>query len=127
MPSAFAQALLAAQEQFAVEAGESVSITRGGDTTANVEAVPGKHDQEASNYEGVTRTVRVQNFLIKVADYQINSVAVEPQEFDKITWVNNGETLTFTAQPYAMDDAVYEYTDPYRTHYRVFCKLTNEA
>ena len=128
MPSPFAKALLAAQEVFAEEAGESVSIVRSGNpTTTDVEAVPGKKDEEALNYDGVTRVVRSQNFLIKVADYQINSVAVKPAKFDQIIWVNNGVTLTFTAQPDGQDDAVFEYTDCYRTHYRIFCKLTDEA
>lgn len=125
--SAFSDALLSAQLTLAKEAGETVDLWRSGNTTSDVEAVPGEKNEEATNYDGVTRTTRIQAFLIKVADYQISATAVTPEQFDRLFWDVNGDTLTFEAMSYTDDGTVYEYTDSYRTHYRIFYKLIDEA
>ena len=127
MVSPFAQALLDAQNLFATEAGESVDIVRGVNTTSGVTAVPGKSEHEATNYDGVTHSVRVQDFIFLVSDYQILGSAVEPAPFDRVVWVNNGVTLTFEALPFEHDESVYIHTDQYRTHFRVHYKLISEV
>jgi len=65
-------------------AGETVTLSRADDTT-EITAIAADSDDDASGNEVATSNYWERGWLIKKADYEIDSVVVTPQVGDRIT------------------------------------------
>jgi hypothetical protein len=103
--------------------GVTVSITRGANTTASVSAVLGNQLLRVQDGKGQTKVERAdRDFCIKVADYQIGGVAVEPQDGDIIALTLNGRVKRFEAAAVG-SEASWRFSDEFEIEYRVHCKF----
>lgn len=107
-------------------ASVTVSIRRGEDTTANVKATVGTSRAIIDDGNGQQIEVDCRDYLIDVADYLIDGVAVEPVRGDAVLETISGEVLEFEAQPFA-DEPVARHSDPQRMRWRIHTKRMAES
>jgi len=99
---------------------ELVKLTRGSESTVDIVMSPILLiAEEATPGLGITR-IEPQDFCVDVADYQILSIAVVPQEGDMITR-DTGEVFILQSQDQL---PVYSFTTSTRDRYRLYTKRT---
>ena len=104
------------RDKLKANAGQSITYTRG-PNSATLTATIGETEYEKEDAHGVIIRFESRDFLIDAADLILDSVTVNPQDGDKITY--GGETY----EALSLDGGrPYEPTDPYETQWRVHTK-----
>ncbi len=105
----------------------TVAIRRGGSTTSDVPATPGRTEFEEEREYGGARVSHAHDWLIAAADYQIEGVVVEPADGDRIVSTEADGTLrVFEVSPFGTEPA-FRPTDPGRKRLRVHSRQIDEV
>lgn len=96
--------------------GITVTYWRG-PKSVELTVIPGLTRMEVDNIDGAVTSEVVPDFLIKVIDLVINNEQVTPKRHDRIEW--NGRMFELFSVGSSRE---YDYTDQYRTMYRVHTK-----
>lgn len=102
--------------------GGQVSIHRGSSSTTGVTAEPVAMPYEVADAEGFMTTVQSRDFVIDVADYQINSTPVQPRAGDRIKESIAGTTHVFEVTPIGNRPAA-EWSSIHKPQWIVHTKL----
>lgn len=119
MTSRFNSRIAAGFARLKSQAGETVAIRRAEYTTEEVTAIVGSSRFEDASAEGLKVRVRIRDYLVDVADYVINGVAVEPQPGDEILQELDGQTRVFEISSPGSSEPPWRYSDSLQTRYRI--------
>lgn len=105
--------------------GVEVSLSRGAHSATLTAWVGRSVDLQVATAEipALARLYTERDYLIPVASYQVNSVAVTPQIGDRITETINGASVVFEVRPTDTDEPGWRYSDPTRSIYRVHVRM----
>lgn len=119
-------AILGAIRAAQATVGDTVTIRRGDDSTADVPVVPCATRTILEISDDRETEVEVCDFLIAVGDYQIAAAEVLPERGDEIVREVGGKVVTFEVLPIS-DAAEFWYSDPFRKTLRVRTKKSAEV
>lgn len=115
------RAYLAARVAHKQLLGVTITVSRGLNTSAPLEATIGSSGSLSYESDGTQHFVKNRDYLIEATSYVINDVQVEPARFDVITEVINGTPRTFEVLD-ANGDGSSTSTDSGLTVFRVHTK-----
>lgn len=115
------RAYLAARLAHKKLVGVTITVSRGLNTSAPLVATVGSSGSLSYEADGTQTFAKNRDYLIEVAAYVVNGVAVEPARFDIITEVISGVPRTFEVLD-ANGDGSSTSTDAGITVYRVHTK-----
>lgn len=117
--SRFQERVAAGQARIKSHAAERVALRRAEYTTEDVPAIVGSTRIEEAAVEGLQVRIRIRDYLIDVADYQINEVQVLPQSGDEIVETIGEVDCVFEVFSPGGSEPPWRFSDPGRTRYRI--------